>query len=143
MTRDLRSWIWPLGLLVLLGPTSAAAVEGTFSASMYGPGTDLYAQPQPAKVKTQTIGEVGIRIATDPLLGFRFRGMIDTFLQPPEIGHFSLNAASVHYEFGFTRPLRHDLDLTYLHGSWHQLDGSGFIPKYNRIGLEFKFKTGK
>ena len=55
------------------------------------------------------------------------------------MGRFSLNAASVHYQFGFVRPLGPKLNLTYLHGSWHILDATGFIPKYNKIGVELGF----
>ena len=92
-------------LLVLALPAPARAVQGTFFLNAFGPGTDLPAQPQPARVFTQAVGEIGVHMSSDPLFGFSFTGGIDTFLQPPEIGRFSLNAASVHYNFGFVRPL--------------------------------------
>jgi hypothetical protein len=129
-----------IGLFAL--PARAHAVQGTLFMNAFGPGTDMAAQPQPSRVFTQAVGEIGIRMSSDPLLGFRLIGSIDTFLQPPEVGRVSLNAASVHYNFGFVRPLISNMSLRYEHGSWHQLDGAGFIPRYNKVGLEFEFGTG-
>lgn len=128
-----------LGLLAL--PAPAHAVQGTVFVNAFGPGTDMPAQPQPARVFTQVVGEIGVRMSSEPLFGFRFLGGIDTFLQPPEMGRYSLNAASVHYDFGFVRPLLSNMSVRYEHGSWHQLDTSGYIPRYNKVGLEFSFGT--
>ena len=74
--------VWILGLL-LLAPAVSQAAEGVLWVNVFGPGTDLPAQPQPAKVLTQATGEVGVRVISSPLLGFRFTGSINTFLQPP------------------------------------------------------------
>jgi len=130
-----------LALALLTLPAPAHAVRGTLFLNAFGPGTDLPAQPQPAKVFTQTVGEVGVNMASEPIFGFRLTGGIDTFLQPPAEGRFSLNAASVHYNFGFLVPVLSNVNLRYQHGSWHQLDNSGFIPKYNKVGLEISFGT--
>jgi hypothetical protein len=119
----------------------AGAVEGIFSAGVYGPGTDMAAQPQPSSVFTRPVGEVGIQMFSTPLMGFKFTGAIETLLQPPEVGRFSLNASSVRYRFGFVRPMGPNVNLAFEHGSWHALDTTGFIPKYNKLGLEFTFST--
>ena len=134
---------YALVLVLLALPSSCLAVEGTLWGGVFGPGSYMPAQPQPARVMTEAVGDVGVRIASDPYFGFRFQGMIETILEPPDIGRFSLNAASVRYEFGFRRPMGDHVTVTFQHGSWHQLDTVGLIPKYNRAGIELKFGTSK